>query len=99
MSNPFLTKTDLDIRHSGLVRKWISVTPNDSADNCGTDSDTGAPNVAIVLYAAGAGDVAYQDVDGDSTTVTLPANAQWVTSCRRVLATGTTATGIMAGIA
>lgn len=87
MGNPFNT---LSTNPTGLVRKWVEVTPNDSTDNVGSG------NVAIGLYIEGAGDVAFNDIDGDAVTVAVPANFYLVGSVTRVLSTGTTATGIFA---
>jgi hypothetical protein len=87
MSNPF---TFLQANPTGLVRNWVSVTPNDSANNVGTD------NVAIGLYITVAGDVVFTDVDGNDNTVTVPSNFYLNCSVARVKSTGTTATGIFA---
>lgn len=87
MSNPFKY---LQNSPTGLIRNWVSVTPNDSADNVGTG------NVAIGLYVTGAGDVTWTDVDGNDNTATVPANFYLNCSVTRVKSTGTTATGIFA---
>lgn len=87
-SNPF---KPLESNPNGLIRNWVSVTPNDSADNVGTG------NVAIGLYITGAGDISWVDVDGVTTgPVTVPANFYMNGSFARVRSTGTTATGIWA---
>ena len=87
MSNPFKS---LSTNPTGLVRNWISVTPNDSTDNVGTG------NVAIGLYVTAAGDVSFLDVDGTTVTVAVPANFYLTCSVARVLSTATTSTGIFA---
>lgn len=86
-SNPFNT---LGTNPTGLVRNWVEVTPNDSADNVGTG------NVAIGLYIEVAGDVVFTDIDGNDNTVAVPANFYLTCSVKRVKSTGTTATGIFA---
>ena len=87
MSNPFKA---LSTNPTGLVRNWVAVTPSDSTDNVGTG------NVAIGLYLTVAGDVSFIDVDGNTITVTVPANFILTCSVARVKSTGTTATGIFA---
>ena len=87
MSNPFQNQGTNPV---GLVRNWVSVTPNDSVDNVGTG------NVAIGLYLTVAGDVVFTDVDGNDNTVAVPANFYLTGSVTRVKATGTTSTGIFA---
>jgi hypothetical protein len=87
MSNPF---KNLSNNPTGLVRNWVSVTPDDSTDNVGTG------NVAIGLYITVAGDVSFIDADGNTTTITVPANFILTCSVSRVKVTGTTATGIFA---
>lgn len=87
MSNPFKY---LENNPTGLIRNWVAVTPNDSADNVGTD------NVAIGLYITVAGNVTFTDVDGNDVTVNVPANFYLNCSVARVKATGTTATNIFA---
>jgi hypothetical protein len=87
-SNPF---KGLESNPNGLIRNWISVTPNDSTNNVGTG------NVAVGLYITGAGDVSWIDADGITTgPVAVPANFTMSGSFTRVLTTGTTATGIWA---
>lgn len=87
-SNPFKS---LESAPNGLIRNWVSVTPNDSTNNVGTG------NVAVGLYITVAGTVTWDDVDGTTTgPVTVPANFILSASVARVRATGTTATGIWA---
>jgi hypothetical protein len=68
----------------------IAVTPSDSVD---------LPNgVSYGFYATGSGNVTV-NIDGAATrtaVVTVPANALVLVPCARILATGTTATGIYA---
>ena len=87
MGNPFKT---LSNNPTGLVRSWLTVTPSDSTDNVGTG------NVAIGLYVTVAGNVSFIDADGNTTTVTVPANFILTCSVARIKSTGTTATGIFA---
>jgi len=89
-SNPFQSGYS---SKTGLVRDMVPVTPNDSADNVGTD------NIAVGLYVTGAGDVVFETLDRNVRTVTVAANRELTCAIRRVHATGTTATGIHALIA
>ena len=75
---------------TGMIRNWLAVTPNDSADNVGTG------NVAIGLYVTVGGAVVFTDVDGNDVTVTVPDTFYINCSVTRVKSTGTTATGIFA---
>lgn len=88
--NPFGAQIDNSQLIIGLVRDRIPVTPNDTEDN------VGAGNVAIGLDISGAGVVVYITVDGNTRTETVAANTRIICSVSRVLATGTTATGIIA---
>ena len=65
-----------------------AVTPSDSAD---------LGYVARQVYAAGAGTITAHDVNGNSFTFTIAAGERVDVFCIRILATGTTATGIEAG--
>ena len=87
MPNPFKY---LQNNPTGLIRNWVEVTPNDSADNVGTG------NVAIGLFIETGGDIVWTDVDGNDNTVTVPNNFYLNCSVSRVKSTGTTATGIFA---
>lgn len=70
------------------ARQANAVTPHDA------NSQPGAPFRS--LYVAGAGNVAIVDLMGVSTTfVGIPAGFILPVWCTRVLATGTTATGIV----
>ena len=85
--NPYKT---LDTNPTGLVETWVAVTTNDSTDN------VGAGNVAIGLYVTVGGAVSFRDVNGTTITVSVPSNFYINCSVTRVLATGTTSTGIFA---
>lgn len=87
MGNPYKA---LSTNPTGLVRNWVAITPNDSADNVGTG------NVAVGLYVTLAGYVSWVDVDGVTVTVLVPNNFYLNGSITRVKATATTATGIFA---
>jgi hypothetical protein len=91
MSNPFVDRKREEL--NGSVTDMVPVTPADGADNVGTG------NVAIGLYITGAGDVTFHNLDGVSRTIAVPDNFYLICSVKRVLATGTTATGIHAIIA
>lgn len=87
MANPFKGSP---VELHGLVYDMIPVTKSDSTDNVGEG------NIAIGLYITAAGNVSFQNKDGNTRTVTVPANYTLVCSVKRVLDTGTTATGIHA---
>ena len=87
MANPFKGSP---VELHGLVYDMIPVTPSDSTDNVGEG------NIAIGLYITAAGNVSFQNKDGNTRTVTVPANYNLVCSVKRVLSTGTNATGIQA---
>jgi len=75
---------------SGMVRDWIPVTTNNSADNMGASSQ----NTVIGFYITVGGAVVFT-VDGTDRTVTFPSNFYVPCSnVTRIKATGTTATGI-----
>jgi len=80
---------------TGAVRDIIAVTPNDSAGTAPFDNDT----VAIGLYITTGGAVKITTVTGEDRTITVPDNFYLVCACKRVFATGTTATGIHALVA
>lgn len=63
------------------------VTPNDGAD---LSSPCQAISVAV------AGNVVCRDGRNVDVTIPVPANVIWPVNTRRILATGTTATGIVA---
>ena len=91
MSNPFVDRKREEL--NGSVTDMVPVTPANDADNVGTG------NIAIGLYITGAGNVTFHNLDGVSRTIAVPDNFYLVCSVKRVLATGTTATGIHAIIA
>jgi hypothetical protein len=91
MSNPFQDRKREEL--NGSVTDMVPVTPADGADNVGTG------NVAIGLYITGEGNVSFHNIDGTTRTIAVPNNFYLVCSVKRVLATGTTATGIHAIIA
>ena len=91
MSNPFQDRKREEL--NGSVTDMVPVTPADGADNVGTG------NVDIGLYITAAGNVTFHNLDGVSRTIAVPDNFYLVCSVKRVLATGTTATGIHAIIA
>lgn len=77
---------------TGAIRDFDEITPHDTnlfADDL----------VAIGLYIEVGGDVKFTTVTGQNRTVTVPDNFYLVCACKRVFATGTTATGIHALVA
>jgi hypothetical protein len=87
MGNPF---KGIGSHQTGLVYDAVPVTPNNFVDNVGTG------NVAIGLYITVSGNVRFLTKDGEDRTITVPNNFYLVCSVKRVMATGTTATGIHA---
>ncbi len=87
MGNPF---RGVDGQLNGSVYDMVPVTPADGSDNVGTG------NIAIGLYITGEGNVSFHTKDGVTRTVTVPDNFYLICSVKRVLSTGTTATGIHA---
>ena len=85
MSNPFQDRKRVEL--NGSVTDMVPVTPSNSVD---------LANVAIGLYITVAGNVTFHNVDGTSRTITVPDNFYLICSVSRVLATGTTSTGIHA---
>ena len=85
MSNPFQDRKRVEL--NGSVTDMVPVTPSDSVD---------LANVAIGLYITVAGNVTFHNMDGVSRTITVPDNFYLICSVSRVLATGTTSTGIHA---
>lgn len=84
-----MAATSVDLS-SGLVKDWIPVTPNNSADNMGISSE----NQVVGFYITVGGAVVFT-VDGVDRTVTFPSNFYVPCSnVTRIKATGTTATGI-----
>jgi hypothetical protein len=95
MSNPF---ESADITLNGAVRDIVPVTPSDSTDNLGS-SASGDKNVAIGLYIQTGGTLVINTYNNVTRTVTVPDGFTLVCAVRRVLSTGTTATGIHALVA
>ena len=87
MFNPFQGRRG---HLNGSVADMLPVTPSDVTD---------LSQVAIGLYITVAGNVTFHNVDGTSRTITVPDNFYLICSVGRVLATGTTATGIHAMLA
>ena len=84
MSNPFETRsTSL----AGPGVDYAPVAPDDGVD---------LPDVAISLFVENGGAVAFTSQKGVDRVVTLPDHGFLACGVRRVLATGTTATGIHA---
>lgn len=84
MYNPFEGKRG---HLNGSVVDMLPVTPSNSVD---------LSQVAIGLYITVAGNVTFHNVDGVSRTIAVPDNFYLICSVKRVLATGTTSTGIHA---
>jgi hypothetical protein len=71
----------------GVGRGMALLTPSDVADLATT---------ARSLYVTVAGDVRFKGLDGNTVTVTVPANFILPVAVNRLFATGTTATSIFA---
>ncbi|MCB2111645.1 MAG: hypothetical protein H6895_08620 [Defluviimonas sp.] len=84
MSNPFKNRAP---GLSGPATDIMPVTPSDSNEFATT---------AIALYVVGAGTVAVMTASGTTRSFAVPAYSYVPLGVRRVLATGTTATGIHA---
>jgi hypothetical protein len=68
-------------------KHFVNVTPSDTVD---------LARLPKGLYISGAGNVVCQNIDGTSATFTaVPAGTVLPIRAKRVLATGTTATGIV----
>jgi len=82
--------TDVFQYHSsGLespATRHFAVTPADGSD---------LANIPRALFIGGAGDIAIRDGAGTDVTYTVPAGTTLLIRAVRVLATGTTATGIV----
>ncbi len=87
MANPF---EGVSGQLNGSVYDMVPVTPADGSDNLGTG------NIAIGLYVTTGGAVSFHNKDGVTRTVTVPDNFYLICSIKRVLSTGTDATGIHA---
>lgn len=71
----------------------LVVTPNDGTDLV---PPTGNPRPTRGVSCSGAGSAVVIMADGIQATITLPTGSIWPIAVKRVLATGTTATGITA---
>lgn len=88
MTNPFVYPASQ--RHavlSGIASDSVPVTPSDTAD---------LAKVAAGLYVEGAGAVAFISAAGESRVMNVTDFSYHPVGVLRVLATGTTATGIHA---
>lgn len=77
--------TDRSLRNAGFGRDMIPVTPSDTAD---------LPFRPMGLYIEGGGAIAFVGSGGVTRTVNVDNFAILPVSARRILAAGTTATGI-----
>ncbi|NNU79069.1 hypothetical protein HMH01_01340 [Halovulum dunhuangense] len=84
MTNPFSRRAS---SLSGPGIDYVPVTPDDATD---------LGDVAASIYVEGGGAVAFVTVKGPSRVVVVPDHGWIVCGATRVLATGTTATGIHA---
>lgn len=84
MSNPFHNRA---VSLNGPARDVAPVTPSDSAD---------LPDVAVAFFASGAGNVKVITVKGETRVIPVAEFMIVPVGVTRVLATGTTATGIQA---
>lgn len=82
MSNPFHNRA---ASLNGPARDLHVVTPSDSTD---------LPEVAVAFYASHAGDVTLITVNDQTRTVAVGEFMIVPVGVKRILATGTTATGI-----
>ena len=84
MTNPFLNRTP---PLSGPATDILPVTPDDVTE---------LPHVALALYVETGGVVAFVTLHGETRQVTVADFAILPVACRRVNATGTSASGIHA---
>jgi hypothetical protein len=84
VANPF---SDRVVSLSGPATDLVPVTPDDNTDLADT---------AIALYVEGAGTVAFVSAAGAARSVSVSGNFILPVGALRILATGTTATGIHA---
>lgn len=82
MTDPFKNRA---LALNGPATDIFPITPSDSAD---------LANVAVALFVGAAGAVKFVSRAGNTRTVNLAAGAILPVGVKRVLATGTTATGI-----
>lgn len=86
MHNPFTGRT---VPLSGPAADFLPVTPSDNTD---------LSTVAIGLYIETGGALSVVTLAGTTRTINVPNNYTLPLAVKRVRATGTTATGIHAGI-
>ncbi|HSG36064.1 MAG TPA: hypothetical protein VLA27_01370 [Paracoccaceae bacterium] len=86
MHNPFDGRT---VPLSGPATDYLPVTPSDTTD---------LSDVAIGLYVETGGTLSVVTLAGTIRSITVPNNFTLPLAVTRVRATGTTATGIHAGI-
>lgn len=86
MQNPFAGRT---VPLSGPATDYLPVSPSDTTD---------LSDVAIGLYVETGGALAVITLAGTTRIIAVPDNFTLPLAVTRVLATGTTATGIHAGI-
>lgn len=72
------------------------VTPNDGADNVLDEKTVPELNESRALFATVGGTLAWRDPDGKTSEITATAGTIYPIATRRVLSTGTSATGIIA---
>lgn len=84
MTNPFSRRAS---SLSGPGIDYVPVTPDDAAD---------LADVAASVYVEAGGTVSFVSIKGATRTVTVPDFGWIVCGASRILATGTTATGIHA---
>ncbi|MEL6336610.1 MAG: hypothetical protein AAFQ88_08185 [Pseudomonadota bacterium] len=84
MNDPFLNRAT-SVTGPGI--DYVPVTPDDLTDMA---------TVAVALYAEGAGSVTFISQKGVQRSVQVPSYGYLLCGVRRVLATGTTATGLHA---
>ncbi|MEL6773193.1 MAG: hypothetical protein AAFS07_14765 [Pseudomonadota bacterium] len=84
MNDPFLNRAT-SVTGPGI--DYVPVTPDDLTDMA---------TVAVALYAEGAGSVTFISQKGVQRSVQVPNYGYLLCGVRRVLATGTTATGLHA---
>lgn len=75
-------------RLKDIGRNFLAVTPSDTVDLSKGASDA--------FYIGGGGDIVLVGEDGDSATFTVLSGSVLACGSKRVMATGTTATGIVA---
>lgn len=84
MTNPFSRRAS---SLSGPGIDYVPVIPDDGSD---------LPAVAASIYVEGGGAVSFISIKGETRTVTVPDFGWVICGALRILATGTTASGIHA---